>query len=93
MGSGSQQAVQPVTVSMPTDTVHIPIMNLESGRMYEYTIRLLSSGGVSLSDEERSSFLTEPEQQTECSSTAGSGKYVILTLVIRSHNDDLKIRL
>ena len=43
---------------MPTDTVHIPIMNLESGRMYEYTIRLLSSGGVSLSDEERSSVLT-----------------------------------
>ena len=67
-------------------------MNLESGRMYEYAIRLLSSGGVSLSDEERS---TEPEQQTECSSTAGSGKYVILTLVIRSQRqyDDLKIRL
>ena len=93
MGSGSQQTVQPVTVSMPTDTVHIPVLNLESGRMYEYTIRLLSSGGVSLSDEERSSFLTEPEQQTECSSTAGStsGKYVILTLAIRSQNDDLNI--
>ena len=66
-------------------------MNLESGHMYEYAIRLLSSGGVSLSDEERSSFLTETEQQTECSSTAG--KYVILTLGIRSQNDDLKIRL